>query len=68
MSDFKVDKSVFPLQLARLGDSRNVEECRSVFKRLLELMKLDQAEIGTALNIFDDVYALYCVFSGSSQV
>ena len=60
MSDFTIDKSVFPLQLARLGDSRNVEECRSVILRLLELMKLDQAEIDKTLNIFDDVYSLYC--------
>ena len=60
MSDFTIDKSVFPMQLARLGDSRNVGECRFVIGRLLELMKLDQAEIGKTLNIFDDVYSLYC--------
>lgn len=60
MSDFTIDKSVFPFQLARLGDSRNVEECRGILLHLLELMKLDQAEIGKTLNIFDDVYNLYC--------
>ena len=60
MSDFTIDKSVFPLQLARLGDSRNVEECRDIISRLLGLMELDQAEIDKTLNIFDDIYSLYC--------
>ena len=60
MSDFTIDKSVFPLQLATLGDSRNVEECRGIIARLLELMKIDKEEFDKALNIFDDVYTLYC--------
>ncbi len=59
MSDFTVDKSVLPLQLARLGDSRNVEECRSIIAHLLELMEIDQAEIVKVLDIFDDVHSLY---------
>ena len=59
MSDFTIDKSVFPLQLATLGNSRNVEECREIIERLLDLMKLDRVYIDKTLNIFDDVYSLY---------
>ena len=60
MSDFTIDKSIVPLQLATLGDSRNVEECKSVMVRLLELMELDRDEISKASDIFDDIYSLYC--------
>ncbi len=60
MSDFTIEKSSFPIQLARLGNSRNVAECRGVIKRLLELMKLEDAYVGKTLDIFDDVYSLYC--------
>ena len=60
MSDFTIEKSSFPIQLARLGNSRNVAECRVVIKRLLELMKLEDAYVGKTLDIFDDVYSLYC--------
>lgn len=59
MSDFTINKSAFPLQLARLADTRNVEECRGVFLRLMQVTGLDEGSIEKALAIFDDVYRLY---------
>ena len=59
MSDFTINKSAFPLQLARLADTRNVEECRGVFLRLMQVTVLDEGSIEKALAIFDDVYRLY---------
>ena len=47
------------MQLARLADTRNVEECRGVFSRLMKLTGLDEGLIKKALDIFDDVYCLY---------
>ena len=59
MSDFTVKKSVFPLQLVRLADTRNVEECRDVFLHLMQVLALDDVCIKKALEIFDDIRALY---------
>ena len=59
MSDFTINKSAFPMQLSRLADNRNVEECRDVFFRLMKVTGLGEDLIQKALAIFDDVRALY---------
>jgi len=59
MSDFTINNSAFPLQLARLADNRNVEECRDVFFRLMKVTGLGEDLIQKALAIFDDIRALY---------
>ena len=59
MSDFKINKSAFPMQLARLADTRNIEECRDVFFRLMQVTGIDEEYIQKALSIFDDIRALY---------
>ena len=59
MSDFTINKSSFPMQLARLADTRNIEECRDVFFRLMQVTGIDEEYIQKALSIFDDIRALY---------
>ena len=59
MSDFTINKSAFPMQLSRLADTRNIEECRDVFFRLMKVTGLDENLIEKALTIFDDIRALY---------
>ncbi len=59
MSDFTINNSAFPLQLARLANTRNIEECRDVFFRLMKVTGLDEELIKKALAIFDDIRALY---------
>ena len=59
MSDFTINKSAFPMQLARLADTRNIAECRDVFFRLMQVTGIDEEHIQKALTIFDDVRALY---------
>ena len=59
MSEFTINNLAFPIQLARLADTRNVEECRDVFFRLMKVTGLDEELIKKALDIFDDVYRLY---------
>ena len=59
MSDFIIKDSPYPIQLARLADTRNIEECRDVLSRLLELIGLEKHQKEKALGIFDDVYRLY---------
>lgn len=47
------------MQLARLADTRNIEECRDVFFRLMQVTGIDEEYIQKALSIFDDIRALY---------
>ena len=47
------------MQLSRLADTRNIEECRDVFFRLMKVTGLDENLIEKALTIFDDIRALY---------
>jgi hypothetical protein len=47
------------MQLARLADTRNIEECRNVFFRLMQITGIGEELIQKALAIFDDVRALY---------
>ena len=59
MNDFIIKESPYPIQLARLADTRDIEECRSVFAKLSEVLGLAPVQAEKSLEVFDDIRALY---------
>ena len=59
MNDFVIKESPYPIQLARLADTRDIGECRSVFAKLSEVLGLAPVQAEKSLEVFDDIRALY---------